>query len=317
MVTTHCEKCGKEITGYAYKYCDECYKKAKRKDVILGIMCMIGWAVITNLFRNSGIFLGAIPTVILAFPACYFIARNRKNFVKDLEDITSQFKNTYGIQVLYSRESGCAILKSGNAVIGNIYKDLKDDFHSKVNDCIEEYQFSNNKPFKKQFIVSGSKFDFRQHNLSTIYNGDASVKLKTKLSDYSPDKTVTVFINDLDIGYISYDDLKYFQKGNYNYRITNVNIKNNTDDNGEKTYKATITVAFSPVISQKNNEKSKENTDIKSTSLIICPSCNTPNHFEDGLCCLCRTPLFKETSESGITKDNIKNKKQLENHRLI
>lgn len=307
MVTTHCEKCGKEITGYAYKYCDECYKKAKRKDVILGIICMIGWAVIITLYKNSGISIGVIPamilSVLLAYPSIHFFSRNRKNFVKELEDITSQFKNTYGIQVLYNRESGCAILKSGNTVIGNIYKDLKDDFHSKVNNCIEEYQFSNNKPFKKQFSVAGSKFDFRQYNLSTIYNGDTSVKLKTKLSDYSPDKTVTVFINDLDIGYISYDDLKYFQKGNYNYNITNVNIKNNTDDNGNKTYIATITVAFSPVVSQKNNEKPKDNAAIKSTSLIICPSCNTPNHFEDGLCCLCRTPLFLKTSESGKGKD--------------
>lgn len=182
----------------------------------------------------------------------YYFNTHISLFINDFEEITTQFQYPDEFKIIYRKEYNYVLLKKGSTVIDFIDKNIKDqDFYSKINNQITEYNFDNNKPFKKQFRVVGSEFDFRQHNLSTIYNGDTSVKLKTKLSDYSPDKTITVFINDLDIGYISYDDLKYFQKGNYNYRITNVNIKNISVDNGNKTYEATITVAFSSVISQK------------------------------------------------------------------
>lgn len=248
-VSIKCECCGKEIRGYAHYYCDQCYKKRIKSDIIKGILWVAGWAAAKTAFRNTGIHIGFSPAVILTVltvgPGICFFTRNKGNFVKGLQDISSQFKNISDVQILYNKSCEYVIIKKDSEVLKYINKSIKDDdFNSVLNDAVIAYCFDSNMSFSKQFIIADSDSDFRQHNLSMIYNGDNSVKLKTSLSEYSPNQPLTVFINNLEIGSIPNTDLKYFQKPNYNPQISKVNISVSTNTDNIKTYKATVTVNF-------------------------------------------------------------------------
>ena len=126
-----------------------------------------------------------------------------------------------------------------------------------------------------------------------IYNGDNSVKLKTSLSEYSPNQPLTVFINNLEIGSIPNTDLKYFQKPNYNPQISKVNISVSTNTDNIKTYKATVTVNFT-VIKKTVIKNPAVRVNQKAVSLVECPKCKTLNSFSSTNCTLCNTPLFIE-----------------------
>lgn len=238
MLTTECKTCGKNITGYSYQYCDQCYKKRIKSDIIKGILYEIGWIVVNTFLKLNGFFLGAIPTLILMAPGIWFFTRNKGNFVKGLQDISSQFKNISDVQILYNKSCEYVIIKKDSEVLIYINKSIKDDdFNSVLNDAVIAYCFDSNMSFSKQFIIADSDSDFRQHNLSMIYNGDNSVKLKTSLSEYSPNQPLTVFINNLEIGSIPNTDLKYFQKPNYNPQISKVNISVSTNTDNIKPTK--------------------------------------------------------------------------------
>lgn len=289
MLTTECETCGKNITGYSYQYCDQCYKKRIKSDIIKGILYEIGWIVVNTFLKLNGIFLGAIPTLILMAPGIWFFTRNKGNFVKGLQDISSQFKNISNVQILYNKSCEYVIIKKDSEVLIYINKSIKDDdFNSVLNDAVIAYCFDSNMSFSKQFIIADSDSDFRQHNLSMIYNGDNSVKLKTSLSEYSPNQPLNVFINNLEIGSIPNTDLKYFQKPNYNPQISKVNISVSTNTDNIKTYKATVTVNFTVI------KKPAVRVNQKAVSLVECPKCKTLNSCSSTNCTLCNTPLFIE-----------------------
>lgn len=292
-VSIKCECCGKEIRGYAHYYCDQCYKKRIKSDIIKGILWVAGWAAAETAFRNTGIHIGflsaGILSVLTVSPGICFLTRNRGNFVKELEDISSQFKNISDVQILYNKSCEYVIIKKDSEVLIYINKSIKDDdFNSVLNDAVIAYCFDSNMSFSKQFIIADSDSDFRQHNLSMIYNGDNSVKLKTSLSEYSPNQPLTVFINNLEIGSIPDKDLKYFQKPNYNPQISKVNISVSTNTDNIKTYKATVTVNF--IVIKKPAVRVNQNA----VSLVECPKCKTLNSFSSTNCTLCNTPLFIE-----------------------
>lgn len=297
-VSIKCECCGKEIRGYAHYYCDQCYKKRIKSDIIKGILWVAGWAAAKTAFRNTGIHIGFLPAVILTVltvgPGICFFTRNKGNFVKGLQDISSQFKNISDVQILYNKSCEYVIIKKDSEVLTYINKSIKDDdFNSVLNDAVIAYCFDSNMSFSKQFIIADSDSDFRQHNLSMIYNGDNSVKLKTSLSEYSPNQPLNVFINNLEIGSIPNTDLKYFQKPNYNPQISKVNISVSTNTDNIKTYKATVTVNFT-VIKKTVIKKPAVRVNQKAVSLVECPKCKTLNSFSSTNCTLCNTPLFIE-----------------------
>ena len=297
-VSIKCECCGKEIRGYAHYYCDQCYKKRIKSDIIKGILWVAGWAAAKTAFRNTGIHIGFSPAVILTVltvgPGICFFTRNKGNFVKGLQDISSQFKNISDVQILYNKSCEYVIIKKDSEVLKYINKSIKDDdFNSVLNDAVIAYCFDSNMSFSKQFIIADSDSDFRQHNLSMIYNGDNSVKLKTSLSEYSPNQPLNVFINNLEIGSIPNTDLKYFQKPNYNPQISKVNISVSTNTDNIKTYKATVTVNFT-VIKKTVIKKPAVRVNQNAVSLVECPKCKTLNSFSSTNCTLCNTPLFIE-----------------------
>lgn len=305
-----CECCGKEIRGYAHYYCDQCYKKIIKSDIIKGILWVAGWAAAKTAFRNTGIHIGFSPAVILTVltvgPGICFLTRNKGNFVKGLQDISSQFKNISDVQILYNKSCEYVIIKKDSEVLTYINKSIKDDdFNSVLNDAVIAYCFDSNMSFSKQFIIADSDSDFRQHNLSMIYNGDNSVKLKTSLSEYSPNQPLNVFINNLEIGSIPNTDLKYFQKPNYNPQISKVNISVSTNTDNIKTYKATVTVNFT-VIKKTVIKKPAVRVNQNAVSLVECPKCKTLNSFSSTNCTLCNTPLFIE--DINKTEQNEQNK---------
>lgn len=309
-VSIKCECCGKEIRGYAHYYCDQCYKKRIKSDIIKGILWVAGWAAAKTAFRNTGIHIGFSPAVILTVltvgPGICFFTRNKGNFVKGLQDISSQFKNISDVQILYNKSCEYVIIKKDSEVLKYINKSIKDDdFNSVLNDAVIAYCFDSNMSFSKQFIIADSDSDFRQHNLSMIYNGDNSVKLKTSLSEYSPNQPLTVFINNLEIGSIPNTDLKYFQKPNYNPQISKVNISVSTNTDNIKTYKATVTVNFT-VIKKTVIKKPAVRVNQNAVSLVECPKCKTLNSFSSTNCTLCNTPLFIE--DINKTEQNEQNK---------
>lgn len=293
MLTTKCKACGKNITGYSYQYCDECYKSRKKADLVKGILWVAGWAAAETAFRNTGIHIGFLSAGILSVftvsPGICFLTRNRGNFVKELEDISSQFKNISDVQILYNKSCEYVIIKKDSEVLIYINKSIKDDdFNSVLNDAVIAYCFDSNMSFSKQFIIADSDSDFRQHNLSMIYSGDNSVKLKTSLSEYSPNQPLTVFINNLEIGSIPNTDLKYFQKPNYNPQISKVNISVSTNTDNIKTYKATVTVNFTVI------KKPAVRVNQNAVSLVECPKCKTLNSCSSTNCTFFNTPLFIE-----------------------
>lgn len=309
-VSIKCECCGKEIRGYAHYYCDQCYKKRIKSDIIKGILWVAGWAAAKTAFRNTGIHIGFSPAVILTVltvgPGICFFTRNKGNFVKGLQDISSQFKNISDVQILYNKSCEYVIIKKDSEVLKYINKSIKDDdFNSVLNDAVIAYCFDSNMSFSKQFVIADSDSDFRQHNLSMIYNGDNSVKLKTSLSEYSPNQPLTVFINNLEIGSIPNTDLKYFQKPNYNPQISKVNISVSTNTDNIKTYKATVTVNFT-VIKKTVIKKPAVRVNQNAVSLVECPKCKTLNSFSSTNCTLCNTPLFIE--DINKTEQNEQNK---------
>lgn len=309
-VSIKCECCGKEIRGYAHYYCDQCYKKRIKSDIIKGILWVAGWAAAKTAFRNTGIHIGFSPAVILTVltvgPGICFFTRNKGNFVKGLQDISSQFKNISDVQILYNKSCEYVIIKKDSEVLKYINKSIKDDdFNSVLNDAVIAYCFDSNMSFSKQFIIADSDSDFRQHNLSMIYNGDNSVKLKTSLSEYSPNQPLNVFINNLEIGSIPNTDLKYFQKPNYNPQISKVNISVSTNTDNIKTYKATVTVNFT-VIKKTVIKKPAVRVNQNAVSLVECPKCKTLNSFSSTNCTLCNTPLFIE--DINKTEQNEQNK---------
>lgn len=309
-VSIKCECCGKEIRGYAHYYCDQCYKKRIKSDIIKGILWVAGWAAAKTAFRNTGIHIGFSPAVILTVltvgPGICFFTRNKGNFVKGLQDISSQFKNISDVQILYNKSCEYVIIKKDSEVLTYINKSIKDDdFNSVLNDAVIAYCFDSNMSFSKQFIIADSDSDFRQHNLSMIYNGDNSVKLKTSLSEYSPNQPLNVFINNLEIGSIPNTDLKYFQKPNYNPQISKVNISVSTNTDNIKTYKATVTVNFT-VIKKTVIKKPAVRVNQNAVSLVECPKCKTLNSFSSTNCTLCNTPLFIE--DINKTEQNEQNK---------
>lgn len=309
-VSIKCECCGKEIRGYAHYYCDQCYKKRIKSDIIKGILWVAGWAAAKTAFRNTGIHIGFLPAVILTVltvgPGICFFTRNKGNFVKGLQDISSQFKNISNVQILYNKSCEYVIIKKDSEVLTYINKSIKDDdFNSVLNDAVIAYCFDSNMSFSKQFIIADSDSDFRQHNLSMIYNGDNSVKLKTSLSEYSPNQPLNVFINNLEIGSIPNTDLKYFQKPNYNPQISKVNISVSTNTDNIKTYKATVTVNFT-VIKKTVIKKPAVRVNQNAVALVECPKCKTLNSCSSTNCTLCNTPLFIE--DINKTEQNEQNK---------
>lgn len=309
-VSIKCECCGKEIRGYAHYYCDQCYKKRIKSDIIKGILWVAGWAAAKTAFRNTGIHIGFSPAVILTVltvgPGICFFTRNKGNFVKGLQDISSQFKNISDVQILYNKSCEYVIIKKDSEVLTYINKSIKDDdFNSVLNDAVIAYCFDSNMSFSKQFIIADSDSDFRQHNLSMIYNGDNSVKLKTSLSEYSPNQPLNVFINNLEIGSIPNTDLKYFQKPNYNPQISKVNISVSTNTDNIKTYKATVTVNFT-VIKKTVIKKPAVRVNQNAVALVECPKCKTLNSCSSTNCTLCNTPLFIENINK--TEQNEQNK---------
>lgn len=224
----------------------------------------------------------------------YYFHNRLPLFINDLENITSQFQYPKAIKVFYRKEYNYAIIKHDYAVISVIDVNISNNsFNSIIDQYIADYLFKENLPFSKQFIIADSDSDFRQHNLSMIYNGDNSVKLKTSLSEYSPNQPLTVFINNLEIGSIPNTDLKYFQKPNYNQQISKINISVSTNTDNIKTYKATVTVNFT-VIKKTVIKKPAVRVNQKAVSLVECPKCKTLNSFSSTNCTLCNTPLFIE-----------------------
>lgn len=293
MLTTECETCGKNITGYKHYYCDNCYRKIVAKDIMLDLLYGAVWSTLTTSLSMKGIRLGAITTLLLLSPVVFINLRHKGNKVKGLENITYKFNNLHGVQVMYNTLCRYVIIIKGSEVLVCIDKEINDsDFEETVNNAFIEYVESN-MSFSKQFIIADSDSDFRQHNLSMIYNGDNSVKLKTSLSEYSPNQPLTVFINNLEIGSIPNTDLKYFQKPNYNPQISKVNISVSTNTDNIKTYKATVTVNFT-VIKKTVIKKPAVRVNQNAVSLVECPKCKTLNSFSSTNCTLCNTPLFIE-----------------------
>lgn len=293
MLTTECETCGKNITGYKHYYCDNCYRKIVAKDIMLDLLYGAVWSTLTTSLSMKGIRLGAITTLLLLSPVVFINLRHKGNKVKGLENITYKFNNLHGVQVMYNTLCRYVIIIKGSEVLVCIDKEINDsDFEETVNNAFIEYVESN-MSFSKQFIIADSDSDFRQHNLSMIYNGDNSVKLKTSLSEYSPNQPLTVFINNLEIGSIPNTDLKYFQKPNYNPQISKVNISVSTNTDNIKTYKATVTVNFR-VIKKTVIKKPAVRVNQNAVSLVECPKCKTLNSFSSTNCTLCNTPLFIE-----------------------
>lgn len=305
MLTTECETCGKNITGYKHYYCDNCYRKIVAKDIMLDLLYGAVWSTLTTSLSMKGIRLGAITTLLLLSPVVFINLRHKGNKVKGLENITYKFNNLHGVQVMYNTLCRYVIIIKGSEVLVCIDKEINDsDFEETVNNAFIEYVESN-MSFSKQFIIADSDSDFRQHNLSMIYNGDNSVKLKTSLSEYSPNKPLTVFINNLEIGSIPNTDLKYFQKPNYNPQISKVNISVSTNTDNIKTYKATVTVNFT-VIKKTVIKKPAVRVNQNAVSLVECPKCKTLNSFSSTNCTLCNTPLFIE--DINKTEQNEQNK---------
>lgn len=293
MLTTECETCGKNITGYKHYYCDNCYRKIVAKDIMLDLLYGAVWSTLTTSLSMKGIRLGAITTLLLLSPVVFINLRHKGNKVKGLENITYKFNNLHGLQVMYNTLCRYVIIIKGSEVLVCIDKEINDsDFEETVNNAFIEYVESN-MSFSKQFIIADSDSDFRQHNLSMIYNGDNSVKLKTSLSEYSPNQPLNVFINNLEIGSIPNTDLKYFQKPNYNPQISKVNISVSTNTDNIKTYKATVTVNFT-VIKKTVIKKPAVRVNQNAVSLVECPKCKTLNSFSSTNCTLCNTPLFIE-----------------------
>lgn len=293
MLTTECETCGKNITGYKHYYCDNCYRKIVAKDIMLDLLYGAVWSTLTTSLSMKGIRLGAITTLLLLSPVVFINLRHKGNKVKGLENITYKFNNLHGFQVMYNTLCRYVIIIKGSEVLVCIDKEINDsDFEETVNNAFIEYVESN-MSFSKQFIIADSDSDFRQHNLSMIYNGDNSVKLKTSLSEYSPNQPLNVFINNLEIGSIPNTDLKYFQKPNYNPQISKVNISVSTNTDNIKTYKATVTVNFT-VIKKTVIKKPAVRVNQNAVSLVECPKCKTLNSFSSTNCTLCNTPLFIE-----------------------
>lgn len=288
MLTTKCKTCGKNITGYKHYYCDNCYRKIVAKDIMLDLLYGAVWSTLTTSLSMKGIRLGAIATLLLLSPVVFINLRHKGNKVKELENITYKFNNLHGVQVMYNTLCRYVIIIKGSEVLVCIDKEINDsDFEETVNNAFIEYVESN-MSFSKQFIIADSDSDFRQHNLSMIYNGDNSVKLKTSLSEYSPNQPLNVFINNLEIGSIPDKDLKYFQKPNYNPQISKVNISVSTSDNNIKTYKATVTVNFTVI------KKPAVRVTQNAVSLVECPKCKTLNSCSSTNCTFCNTPLFIE-----------------------
>lgn len=305
MLTTECETCGKNITGYKHYYCDNCYRKIVAKDIMLDLLYGAVWSTLTTSLSMKGIRLGAITTLLLLSPVVFINLRHKGNKVKGLENITYKFNNLHGVQVMYNTLCRYVIIIKGSEVLVCIDKEINDsDFEETVNNAFIEYVESN-MSFSKQFIIADSDSDFRQHNLSMIYNGDNSVKLKTSLSEYSPNQPLTVFINNLEIGSIPNTDLKYFQKPNYNPQISKVNISVSTNTDNIKTYKATVTVNFT-VIKKTVIKKPAVRVNQNAVSLVECPKCKTLNSFSSTNCTLCNTPLFIE--DINKTEQNEQNK---------
>lgn len=293
MLTTECETCGKNITGYKHYYCDNCYRKIVAKDIMLDLLYGAVWSTLTTSLSMKGIRLGAITTLLLLSPVVFINLRHKGNKVKGLENITYKFNNLHGVQVMYNTLCRYVIIIKGSEVLVCIDKEINDsDFEETVNNAFIEYVESN-MSFSKQFIIADSDSDFRQHNLSMIYNGDNSVKLKTSLSEYSPNQPLTVFINNLEIGSIPDKDLKYFQKPNYNPQISKVNISVSTNTDNIKTYKATVTVNFT-VIKKTVIKKPAVRVNQNAVALVECPKCKTLNSCSSTNCTLCNTPLFIE-----------------------
>lgn len=300
MLTTECETCGKNITGYKHYYCDNCYRKIVAKDIMLDLLYGAVWSTLTTSLSMKGIRLGAITTLLLLSPVVFINLRHKGNKVKGLENITYKFNNLHGVQVMYNTLCRYVIIIKGSEVLVCIDKEINDsDFEETVNNAFIEYVESN-MSFSKQFIIADSDSDFRQHNLSMIYNGDNSVKLKTSLSEYSPNQPLTVFINNLEIGSIPDKDLKYFQKPNYNPQISKVNISVSTNTDNIKTYKATVTVNFTVI------KKPAVRVTQNAVSLVECPKCKTLNSFSNTNCTICNTPLFIE--DINKTEQNEQNK---------
>lgn len=305
MLTTECETCGKNITGYKHYYCDNCYRKIVAKDIMLDLLYGAVWSTLTTSLSMKGIRLGAITTLLLLSPVVFINLRHKGNKVKGLENITYKFNNLHGVQVMYNTLCRYVIIIKGSEVLVCIDKEINDsDFEETVNNAFIEYVESN-MSFSKQFIIADSDSDFRQHNLSMIYNGDNSVKLKTSLSEYSPNQPLNVFINNLEIGSIPNTDLKYFQKPNYNPQISKVNISVSTNTDNIKTYKATVTVNFT-VIKKTVIKKPAVRVNQNAVSLVECPKCKTLNSFSSTNCTLCNTPLFIE--DINKTEQNEQNK---------
>lgn len=306
MLTTKCKTCGKNITGYKHYYCDNCYRKIVAKDIMLDLLYGAVWSTLTTSLSMKGIRLGAITTLLLLSPVVFINLRHKGNKVKGLENITYKFNNLHGVQVMYNKSCEYVIIKKDSEVLIYINKSIKDDdFNSVLNDAVIAYCFDSNMSFSKQFIIADSDSDFRQHNLSMIYNGDNSVKLKTSLSEYSPNQPLNVFINNLEIGSIPNTDLKYFQKPNYNPQISKVNISVSTNTDNIKTYKATVTVNFT-VIKKTVIKKPAVRVNQNAVSLVECPKCKTLNSFSSTNCTLCNTPLFIE--DINKTEQNEQNK---------
>lgn len=288
MLTTKCKTCGKNITGYKHYYCDNCYRKIVAKDIMLDLLYGAVWSTLTTSLSMKGIRLGAITTLLLLSPVVFINLRHKGNKVKGLENITYKFNNLHGVQVMYNTLCHYVIIIKGSEVLVCIDKKINDsDFEETVNNAFIEYVESN-MSFSKQFIIADSDSDFRQHNLSMIYNGDNSVKLKTSLSEYSPNQPLTVFINNLEIGSIPDKDLKYFQKPNYNPQISKVNISVSTNTDNIKTYKATVTVNFTVI------KKPAVRVNQNAVALVECPKCKTLNSCSSTNCTFCNTPLFIE-----------------------
>lgn len=305
MLTTKCKTCGKNITGYKHYYCDNCYRKIVAKDIMLDLLYGAVWSTLTTSLSMKGIRLGAITTLLLLSPVVFINLRHKGNKVKGLENITYKFNNLHGVQVMYNTLCRYVIIIKGSEVLVCIDKEINDsDFEETVNNAFIEYVESN-MSFSKQFIIADSDSDFRQHNLSMIYNGDNSVKLKTSLSEYSPNQPLNVFINNLEIGSIPNTDLKYFQKPNYNPQISKVNISVSTNTDNIKTYKATVTVNFT-VIKKTVIKKPAVRVNQNAVSLVECPKCKTLNSFSSTNCTLCNTPLFIE--DINKTEQNEQNK---------
>ena len=300
MLTTECKTCGKNITGYKHYYCDNCYRKIVAKDIMLDLLYGAVWSTLTTSLSMKGIRLGAITTLLLLSPVVFINLRHKGNKVKGLENITYKFNNLHGVQVMYNTLCRYVIIIKGSEVLFCIDKKINYyDFEETVNNAFIEYVESN-MSFSKQFIIADSDSDFRQHNLSMIYNGDNSVKLKTSLSEYSPNQPLTVFINNLEIGSIPNTDLKYFQKPNYNPQISKVNISVSTNTDNIKTYKATVTVNFTVI------KKPAVRVTQNAVSLVECPKCKTLNSFSNTNCTICNTPLFIE--DINKTEQNEQNK---------